>query len=274
MKAPSVLLRRLFDAAVASAQPALCVPPHLPKTPPRGRLVIIGAGKASAAMARAVEDHWPGPLEGLVVIRYGHGDPCQRVEVVEAAHPVPDRAGVAAAERILELVRRLGPEDLVLPHLGERLIASGEPGRGLDPGRQADGEQRASAQWRDDLRNELPASPPLVNQGWPPRRRLPSRAGDQSADFGRAGRPLIDIASGPTVADPTTCGDALEIVSRYGITLPQAARRMLESGEGESATGRPAAADRRDDVGRRAATGPRSRGRGRPERRLCRPHTW
>ena len=87
------LLRAMFDAAVAAAQPALCLPPHLP-APPKGRLVVIGAGKASAAMARAVEDHWHGPLEGLVVTRYGHAVPCERIEIVEAAHPVPDEAGV------------------------------------------------------------------------------------------------------------------------------------------------------------------------------------
>src|SRR3954463_5529398 len=100
------LLRKLFDAAIAAAQPALCVPPHLPERP-RGRLIVIGAGKASAAMARAVEDHLEGPLEGLVVTRYGHGVHCDRIEIVEAAHPVPDAAGAAAAQRILEKVRGL-----------------------------------------------------------------------------------------------------------------------------------------------------------------------
>ena len=94
--------------------------------------MVIGAGKASAAMARAVEDHWPGPLEGLVVTRYGHGVPCQRVEIVEAAHPVPDRAGVAAAERMLDLVRGLGQDDMVLCLIsggGSSLLVS--PAEGL-----------------------------------------------------------------------------------------------------------------------------------------------
>jgi len=93
---PRDLLRAMFDAAVAAAQPALCVPPHLP-TPPKGRLVVIGAGKASAAMARAVEDHWDGQLSGLVVTRYGYAVPCEHIEIVEAAHPVPDAAGEHAA---------------------------------------------------------------------------------------------------------------------------------------------------------------------------------
>ena len=91
MDAPRELLRRMFDAAIAAAQPALCLPPHLPPAP-RGRMIVIGAGKASAAMAKAVEDHWPGELAGLVVTRYGYAVPCKRIEIVEAAHPVPDQA--------------------------------------------------------------------------------------------------------------------------------------------------------------------------------------
>src|SRR4051812_8428637 len=93
------LLRRLFDAAIAAADPALCVPANLPP-PPRGTTLVIGAGKASAAMALAVEQHWPEPLRGLVITRYGHGAPCTRIEIVEAAHPVPDENGRQAAERM------------------------------------------------------------------------------------------------------------------------------------------------------------------------------
>ena len=235
MQAPSALLRRLFDAAVASAQPALCVPPHLPKTPPGGRLVVIGAGKASAAMARAVEDHWPGPLEGLVVTRYGHGVPCQRVEIVEAAHPVPDRAGVAAAERMLELVRRLGQEDVVLC-----LISGGGSSLLVSP---AEGLTLADKQ---TVNSALLRSGATISEMNCLRRHLSSIKGGRLAAACHPARVinllisdvpgdrLIDIASGPTVGDPTTCGDALEIVSRYGIALPEAARRLLESGAGES----------------------------------------
>jgi glycerate 2-kinase len=97
------LLRSMFDAAVAAALPAQIVPAHLPN-PPKGRTIVVGAGKASAAMAQALERHWPGPLTGLVVTRYGHAVPCQRIEIVEAAHPVPDAAGRQAAERILQMV--------------------------------------------------------------------------------------------------------------------------------------------------------------------------
>ena len=235
MPAPSALLRRLFDAAVASAQPALCVPPHLPKTPPGGRLVVIGAGKASAAMARAVEDHWPGPLEGLVVTRYGHGVPCQRVEIVEAAHPVPDRAGVAAAERMLDLVRGLGRDDMVLC-----LISGGGSSLLVSP---AEGLTLADKQ---TVNSALLRSGATISEMNCLRRHLSSIKGGRLAAACHPARVinllisdvpgdrLIDIASGPTVGDPTTCGDALEIVSRYGIALPEAARRLLESGAGES----------------------------------------
>ena len=107
------LLREMFAAAIAAAQPARCVPPWLPE-PPKDRLIVIGAGKASAAMARAVEAHWSGELAGLVVTRYGYAVPCQRIEIVEAAHPVPDAAGEAAARRILALMQGLTGDDLVL----------------------------------------------------------------------------------------------------------------------------------------------------------------
>src|SRR4249920_2845999 len=112
LKAPQ-LLRQMFDAAIASAQPALCIPAHLPAAP-RGRVVVIGAGKASAAMAQAVEANWPGRLSGLVVTRYGYAVPCERIEIVEASHPVPDAAGEAAAERLLQFVKGLTADDLVL----------------------------------------------------------------------------------------------------------------------------------------------------------------
>ena len=110
---PRSLLRSMFDAAVGAALPSKCLASHLPPQP-LGRTIVVGAGKAGGAMAKAVEDHWPGPLEGLVVTRYGHGAPCQRIEVVEASHPVPDAAGLEASKRILAMVKGLTPDDLVL----------------------------------------------------------------------------------------------------------------------------------------------------------------
>ena len=130
MRTSRELLRRMFDAAVDAAQPALCLPPHLPPRP-RGRMIVIGAGKASAAMARAVEDNVDGPLEGLVVTRYGYAVRCDRIEIVEAAHPVPDAAGIEAARRIREKVSGLTADDLVLCLIsggGSSLLAAPGPG--------------------------------------------------------------------------------------------------------------------------------------------------
>ena len=142
VETPQQLLRRLFDVAIESAQPSACVPMHLP-SPPVGRLVVIGAGKASAAMARAVETNWFGLLSGLVVTRYGYAVPCERIEIVEASHPVPDAAGLIAAERMLELVSGLHEDDLVLCLIsggGSSLLPP--PRRRPDPARQASHQSR------------------------------------------------------------------------------------------------------------------------------------
>ena len=231
---PRTLLRRLFDAAIASAQPARCVPPHLP-APPAGRLVVIGAGKASAAMARAVEDHWPWPLAGLVVTRYGHAVPCHRVEIVEAAHPVPDAAGLDAARRILDVVCGLTADDLVLC-----LISGG--GSALLP-LPADGISLADKQ---AVNRSLLRSGATIAEMNCVRRHLSVIKGGGLAAACHPARVLtllisdvpgddpIDIASGPTVADPTTCADALAIIHRHGIDAPASVIELLESGRGES----------------------------------------
>ena len=168
---PRAFLRSLFDAAIAAAVPAKVVPAHLP-TPPKGRTIVLGAGKASAAMAQAVEDHWPGPLDGLVVTRYGHAVPCQRIEIVEAAHPVPDAAGATPPRRILELAAGAGPDDLVLCLIsggGSALLAL--PAEGLTLRRQAGGQPRAARLRRRHRRDEHGAQAPLGDQGRPARRR-------------------------------------------------------------------------------------------------------
>ena len=110
---PERLLRRLFDATVGAASPARCLPAFLPPSP-RGRTLVLGAGKAAAAMAAAVEQHWHGPLSGLVITRYGHGAPCSQIEVIEAGHPAPDAVGEAAARRALQLAASLRADDLLL----------------------------------------------------------------------------------------------------------------------------------------------------------------
>lgn len=235
---PAALLRQLFDAAIASAQPARCVPPHLPDPARvRGRLIVIGAGKASAAMAQAVERHWPGPLAGLVVTRYGYGAPCERIEIVEAAHPVPDAAGLAAARRLLALPEALAitADDLVLC-----LISGG--GSALLPLPAGD----LTLEDKQAIHRALLASGATISEMNTVRRHLSAIKGGRLAAAFHPARMLtlllsdvpgddpVDIASGPTVADPTTCADALDIARRHGIALPEAARRLLESGSGES----------------------------------------
>jgi len=228
------LLRDMFDAAIAAAQPSLCVPQHLPAVP-KGRLVVIGAGKASAAMARAVEDHWRGRLSGLVVTRYGYAVPCERIEIVEAAHPVPDAAGQVAARRLLELVKDLTEDDLVLCLIsggGSSLLPLGLPGLTLE-------DERA-------LNRALLASGAGIGEMNCVRRHLSAIKGGRLAAACRPARVLnlllsdvpgdnpIDIASGPTVADPTTCADALDVLRRYDIEVAARALDLLESGEGET----------------------------------------
>ena len=234
MNAPRELLRRMFDAAVDAAQPALCVAKHLPP-PPRGRMVVIGAGKASAAMARAVEQHVDGPLEGLVVTRYGHAVPCDRIEIVEAAHPVPDAASVEAARRIREKVSGLAADDLVLCLVsggGSSLLVEPAPGLTLDDKRK--------------MSEALLRSGANISEMNCVRRHLSAVKGGRLAAACHPAKVVtllisdvpgdnpIDIASGPTVADPTTCDDALAILRRYGIDMPANVRRVLESGAGET----------------------------------------
>jgi hydroxypyruvate reductase len=224
------LLRKMFEAA----QPSLCLPRYLPPQP-KGRMIVIGAGKASAAMARAVEDNWPGPLEGLVVTRYGYKVPCERIEIVEAAHPVPDAAGVDAARRILERVSGLGADDVVLALIsggGSSLLAAPGPGLTLED--------------KQGVNQALLKSGATISEMNCVRRHLSALKGGRLAAACHPARVVtllisdvpgdnpIDIASGPTVADPTTCADALAIVRRYGIALPDHVRALLESGEGET----------------------------------------
>jgi glycerate 2-kinase len=233
-RAPRALLEEMFRTAIASAQPAVCVPPHLPARP-KGRLLVVGAGKASAAMARTVEEHWPGPLCGLVVTRYGYSVPCERIEIVEAAHPVPDEAGMRAAQRMLDLLRGLRESDLVLCLIsggGSALLPLPAAGLTLDLKQTVNRAlltSGASISEINCVRRHLSAiKGGRLGVACHPASVLTLLISDVPGD-----RP-IDIASGPTVADPTTCADALDIVRRYGIELPRAARELLESGRGES----------------------------------------
>ena len=231
---PALLLREMFRAAIAAAQPSACLPPHLP-APPAGRLIVIGAGKASAEMARVVEANWPGDLSGLVVTRYGYAVPCQRIEIVEAAHPVPDAAGEAAARRMLQQVAGLTPDDLVLC-----LISGG--GSALLP-LPLDGITLADKQEVSRALLRCGASISEINCV---RRHLSALKGGRLAAACHPAKVLTllisdvpgddpaDIASGPTVGDRTSCAEALAIIRRYQIDLPPAVRHVLESGAGES----------------------------------------
>ena len=231
---PRALLRQMFDAAVAAAQPARCLAAHLPK-PPKGRTIVIGAGKASAEMARALEANWSGPLEGLVVTRYGYDVPCQHIEIVQAAHPVPDAAGLEAAQRIRALVSDLTPDDLVIALIsggGSSLLVA--PGDGL------------TLQDKQAVNTALLASGASISEMNCVRRHLSSLKGGR---LGALCHPAqlctllisdvpgdlpMDIASGPTVADASTCAQALDILQRYQIQVSDAVLRLLNSDAGES----------------------------------------
>lgn len=228
------LLRAMFDAAVASAQPARCLAPHLPQ-PPKGRTIVIGAGKASAAMAQALEAHWTAPLEGLVITRYGYAVPCEHVEIVEAAHPVPDEAGLHATARIRELVSGLTADDLVIA-----LISGGGSSLMVAPG---EGITLADKQ---AVNGALLHSGASISEMNCVRRHLSQVKGGRLAAACYPARVLtllisdvpgdnaVDIASGPTVADPTTRADALAILDRYRIAVPDSVRAFLQRDEAES----------------------------------------
>lgn len=226
---PGGLLRALFDAALAAADPARIVPANLP-TRPKGRTVVVGAGKAAAAMARAVETQWDGPLEGLVVTRYGHGVDCARIEVVEAAHPVPDLAGRRAAERILEMVRGLGEDDLVLCLIsggGSALLALPAPGLTLEDKQAVNRallKSGADIAQMNCVRKHLSA----IKGGRLAAAAAPARVVSLLISDVPGDDPAT-IASGPTVPDPTSFADAREILARFGIDPPAPVRAHLEA---------------------------------------------
>lgn len=222
------LLRQMFDAAVAAASPAVCIPKYLPSVP-RGRTIVVGAGKAAAAMAAAVETNWPGPIAGLVVTRYGHSVPCRYIEVIEAAHPVPDAAGLAAARRILEQVSGLTADDLVLCLLsggGSSLLVLPAPGISLE-------DKRA-------INRALLRSGARIGEMNCVRKHLSAIKGGRLA-VTAAPAPVVSlmisdvpgddpsvIASGPTVPDASTVGEALAILAKYRIEIPLSVLKHLQ----------------------------------------------
>ncbi|MEP4379391.1 MAG: glycerate kinase [Alphaproteobacteria bacterium] len=237
---PREFLLRLFVTAVASADPMVCVPPSITMPNSSGRIVVAGAGKASAAMALAVEGEarkqgWFERLEGLVVTRYGHGAACERIEIIEAAHPVPDTAGADAAQRIEALVSGLGSEDLLLCLIsggGSALLTAPAPG--------ISAEEKAAVT-RALLRSGAP-----IGEMNCVRKHISAIKGGRLAQLAAPARvrslmisdvpgddPSV-IASGPTVPDPTTRHEALEILTRYTIDAPASVVALLDSPDGET----------------------------------------
>ena len=223
------VLRGLFDAALAAVDPLHAVKQHLPPRP-RGRTVVVGAGKAAARMALALEQAWDGPLSGLVVTRYGHGEPCRHIEVVEAGHPMPDDAGLQAAQRIRAMVSGLGPDDLVVALVsggGSALLTA--PAEGIT------------------LADKRAVTSALLKSGAPigemncVRRHLSSiKGGKLGLACGAAavwtlvlsdvpGDDPRTVASGPTLSDDSTAADALAVLRRHGIEPPPAVLRLLQS---------------------------------------------
>jgi glycerate 2-kinase len=231
---PEMLLRTMFDAAVSAASASDAIVARLPP-PPRGRTVVVGAGKAAAAMARAVEDAWQGPLSGLVVTRYDHGLPTRRIEVIEASHPRPDEASQRAAERILTMARGLGPDDLLLCLIsggGSALMALPAPGLTL-----AD---------KQAVTRELLRCGATISEINCVRKHLSAIKGGRLA-AAAAPAPVVAllisdvpgddpsvIASGPTVPDPTSFADARAVITKYGIEAPAAVRAYLEAAAEET----------------------------------------
>ncbi|MFT3956699.1 MAG: glycerate kinase [Piscinibacter sp.] len=238
---PRGFLRALYDAAVARALPAETTAPWLPK-PPKGRTVVIGAGKAGGAMAAAVDALWPkdAPLSGLVVTRYDHVPPAYkaqpgRIEVVEASHPVPDEAGRRAAERIAQLAQGLTADDLVLCLIsggGSALLSLPAPGITLEE-KQAINKALLKSGAAIDEMNCVRKHLSAIKGGRLATNCAPARVVTLLISDVPGDAPEV-IASGPTVPDSTTCADALAILTRYAIEIPPAARAGLESGAFES----------------------------------------
>jgi len=224
---PRQILRAMFDAATESAMPGIAVPPHLPPQP-KGRTVVVGAGKAGASMARAVEQAWAaegrdGTLEGLVITRYDHTAPTEHIRVVEASHPVPDEAGLAAAREIMEMVSGLGEDDLVLCLIsggGSALLTMPAPGISLDDKRAVTGDLLRSGATIGEmncLRKHLSA----IKGGRLAAAAHPAQVVTLMISDVPGDDPAV-IASGPTVPDPTTFAAARAVLAKYDITPPPA----------------------------------------------------
>jgi glycerate 2-kinase len=227
-------LRAMFDAAVAAAMPAQCVPQNLPVRP-KGRTIVVGTGKASAAMAQALEQNWDGPLKGLIVTRYGHGVPCKHIEILEAAHPVPDDAGAKGAARMLDMVRGLSADDLVIALIsggGSALLSLPAAGITVEEKRAVNRallRSGAPISEMNCVRKHLSA----IKGGRLAAAAFPARVASLViSDV--PGDDLAAVASGPTVADPTTFAEAQSILAKYNIEVPASITKHLEEAADET----------------------------------------
>jgi len=226
----ALLLRRLFDAALAAVDPLSRTPPHLP-SPPAGRTAVVAFGKAAAAMAKAAEENWAGPLSGLAVTRYGHGLACRRIEVMEAAHPTPDEAAVAAARKALALAGALGPDDLLLALAsggGSSLLTLPAPGLSLEDERAVGLALLRSGAPIGEI-NTVRRHLSAIKGGRLALAAAPARV-ETLVVSDVPGDDAALVASGPTLADRTTPADALAVLRRRRIPAPEAVFRLLEAG--------------------------------------------
>ena len=228
------LMRAMFDAAVKAALPLNCIPAHIP-SPPKGRTIVVGAGKASAAMAQVFEKNWNAPLEGLVVTRYGHGADCKDIEIIEASHPVPDDAGTHAAARMLKMLEGLSKDDLVVALIsggGSALLSL--PANGI------------SAEDKRTVNRALLKSGAPISEMNCVRKHLSAIKGGRLAAAAYPARvvtlvisdvpgdDLAAVASGPTVADSTTFAQARHIISKYEIDVPVSVTAHLAAAQDET----------------------------------------
>ncbi len=228
------LMRAMFDAAVKTAMPSNCIPANMP-APPTGRTIVVGAGKASAAMAQVFEKNWNAPLEGLVVTRYGHGAACMQIEIVEAAHPVPDNAGTLAAARMLKMLNGLSKDDLVVALIsggGSALLSLPASGISVE-------DKRA-------VNKALLKSGAPISEMNCVRKHLSAIKGGRLAAAAYPahvvtlvisdvpGDDLAAVASGPTVADPTSFAEARAIIAKYGIDVPVSVTAHLAVAQDET----------------------------------------
>jgi glycerate 2-kinase len=227
-------LRALFDAALAAADPDQALAGRIPP-PVRGRTVVVGAGKAAAAMARAFETRWPGPLDGLVLTRYGHAVSCDRIEILEASHPVPDAAGELAARRILALAHGLGPDDQLVflaSGGGSALLALPAPGFSLADKQAVTRSLLRSGATITEI-NTVRKHLSAIKGGRLAAAAAPARVVTLAISDVPGDDPAV-IASGPTVPDATTFADARAVLAKYGISEPVAAVAHLAAHQTET----------------------------------------